>query len=182
MPDDEKTGRMPEPLMTSSVTVAAVLFSETVKLLAANGWEPIAGDSYPYWWRHAKLAEVGQCSISAALRYCWLAKENQKPDDLAPRIVGFLNELLAIDGAAIASLVETRVPCNEAMVAHPTVQTFYVTGSRVGMLGILNGLAGSPKTWPDAPDGFVPPGSIEAIFDGTDLVNFQIRPPEVKDE
>jgi hypothetical protein len=64
---------------------------------------------------------------------------------LAQRIVAFLNELTAIDPEAMLALVESRVPCNAALVGHPTVQV--VSGPlpdtfTVGILGILNGLCG----------------------------------------
>lgn len=53
--------------------------------------------------------------------------------------IAFLNELVRIDPEAVRQLVETRVDCNQAMVDHPSV---IVVGSRVGLLGILNGLFG----------------------------------------
>jgi len=70
-----------------------------------------------------------------------------------------LNEAVAADAVAVASIVAQRVPCNDALVAHPTIQV----GSDhpggpvvVGLLGILNGIFGV------APDGF---GAIAAVFD-----------------
>lgn len=58
-------------------------------------------------------------------------------------VVAFLNELVVIDRAAMTALVETRVPCNEALADHPTVQvSCREDGARVGLLGILNGLFG----------------------------------------
>jgi hypothetical protein len=68
-------------------------------------------------------------------------------------LIAFLNELIAIDPYAIAELLITRVPCNQQLADHPTVQVasgkdgggyiFIAPGTfRVGMLGILNGFCG----------------------------------------
>jgi hypothetical protein len=69
--------------------------------------------------------------------------------------IAFLNQLLLIDRQAISKLMETRVPCNQDMVDHESVQVALVPGTapqeerlRVGLLGILNGLFG---TFPDGP-------------------------------
>lgn len=75
-------------------------------------------------------------------------------------LIAFLNSLTAIDPVAMGELMAARVPCNEAMANHPTVQV--VAGGadgnvgkhagesavpagefRVGFLGILNGYAGA---------------------------------------
>lgn len=72
--------------------------------------------------------------------------------------IAFLNHLLKVDAEAIRALVETRVPCGEALTNHPTVQV-QAHGSEppsVGLLGLLNGLFGTE------PDGG---GPIAAVFD-----------------
>ncbi|MGP1664311.1 MAG: hypothetical protein ACTS5I_00045, partial [Rhodanobacter sp.] len=57
--------------------------------------------------------------------------------------IAFLNELIAIDPDAIAHLCVKRVPCNEALSDHPTVQVAPEQhGYSVGVLGIINGLFG----------------------------------------
>lgn len=64
---------------------------------------------------------------------------------LADRIIGFLNELIVIDHAAVSALIGTHVPCNEALADHPTVQVRNFTGDAgptVGIIGVLNGLCG----------------------------------------
>jgi len=57
--------------------------------------------------------------------------------------VDVLNSALNDDKEAITSLVENRVPCNNKLADHPTVQ---VSGEddnfRVGLLGIVNGIFG----------------------------------------
>ena len=58
--------------------------------------------------------------------------------------IQLLNDLLKLDPVAMQALVETRVPCNEALVNHPTVHV-YMRGEAdalVGLMGILNGLFG----------------------------------------
>lgn len=58
--------------------------------------------------------------------------------------IAFLNELLAIDGPAIAALIANRVPCNQTLAEHPTVQVSAQHGGyHVGLLGIINGLFGT---------------------------------------
>lgn len=58
--------------------------------------------------------------------------------------IDFLNSLVAKDADAVTTLIEQRVPCNQAMADHPTVQCLLTdNGGKVGLLGILNGLFGS---------------------------------------
>ena len=66
-------------------------------------------------------------------------------EQLADRIVAFLNELNAIDPKATTLLFSHRVECNRALADHPTVQVGGDTPDdrRVGMIGILNGLVGA---------------------------------------
>ena len=93
--------------------------------------------------------------------------------DLAHRICDFLNVLLEVDRNAIACLIANRVPCNQALADHPTVQVGPQHGGYyVGMLGILNGLCGVK------PDGA---GFLVAIFDGEgnrDLLRFEVHADE----
>lgn len=61
----------------------------------------------------------------------------------AAELVAYLNQLLELDRPAIAALVANRVPCNEDLGLHPTVQVGYQHGSyHVGLLGVLNGYLG----------------------------------------
>jgi len=72
-------------------------------------------------------------------------------------VINFFNELINIDKSAIAALIANRVPCNERLANHPTVQVGKQNeGYDVGMLGILNGLFGCDN------DGF---GGILFCFD-----------------
>lgn len=81
--------------------------------------------------------------------------------------IELLNELIRIDANAMAALIANRVPCNEQMANHPTVQCRAQHGGfHVGMLGILNGLFGviDYSGW----------GPITFVFDdGGDLVGFE---------
>lgn len=65
-------------------------------------------------------------------------------EELADLMIERLNEIARHDPEAIAKLIEQRVPCNDEMAEHPTVQvnTDY-GGPRVGVLGLLNGLVGA---------------------------------------
>ena len=72
-----------------------------------------------------------------------------KPDyETARKIVNLLNELLTLDRNAVACLIANRVPCNEALAGHETVQvTLQNEGFNVGLLGLLNGLCGSTEDY-----------------------------------
>lgn len=64
-----------------------------------------------------------------------------RPD--ADDLIAFLNELLEYDRNAVGCLIANRVPCNEALGEHPTVQTGKQHGGyHVGLLGLLNGYCG----------------------------------------
>lgn len=85
-------------------------------------------------------------------------------------VIEFLNSLIAIDASAVAELVKTHVPCNEALAEHPTVQAstdFY--GCNVGMLGIINGMFGvDERSW----------GPICWVTENGKPVRFQRTPTE----
>ncbi len=90
----------------------------------------------------------------------------------AQEIVDLLNDLMVRDRAAVAALIANRVPCNESLANHPTVQCGAQHGGFfVGMLGVLNGLAGHPGQR----------GPIVAVFsDATsdawgDLIAFRVE-------
>lgn len=78
-------------------------------------------------------------------------------------MITFLNDLLTYDRDAVAALIESRVPCNSALMDHPTVQVSFE--GQVGLLGILNGYVGV------RPNGV---GYVAAVYedDGT-LVRFE---------
>lgn len=58
-------------------------------------------------------------------------------------VIGILNGMLDLDPEATTALISHRVPCNEKMSEHPTIQVLRVNmGCRVGVLGLLNGLFG----------------------------------------
>jgi hypothetical protein len=87
---------------------------------------------------------------------------------LANRIIARLNEYVAIDPVAIHQLIEYRVPMNESLADHPSVQV-NAEGEVpvVGLLGLLNGIVG------------VIPGSeigyITAVFDDDGkLIRFEL--------
>lgn len=79
--------------------------------------------------------------------------------------IHLLNELLEIDPNAIGALVANRVPCNEGIADHYSVQVEHRnSGFNVGLLGIINGLFGIDD------DGW---GAIACEFDCGDLLKFR---------
>jgi hypothetical protein len=80
-------------------------------------------------------------------------------------VVKFLNELLEIDKPAIAALLANRVPCNQALADHPTVQVHSQHGGySVGMFGIINGLFGTDEKGC---------GQLRYVFDDGQLIRFE---------
>lgn len=67
-------------------------------------------------------------------------KESQAPATTA--IVSLLNEMVAFDPATVAALITARVQCSGWMSAHPTIQVIQDAVCYVGILGVLNGIAG----------------------------------------
>lgn len=68
-----------------------------------------------------------------------------------------LNEAMTCDNNAIGSMIDIRVPCNQDLAKHTTVQVArYGDGWRVGILGIINGMFGTDER------GY---GPISAILD-----------------
>lgn len=90
--------------------------------------------------------------------------------ELATAIVGLMNDLYQLDPAAVDRLVHSRVQCNEALADHPTVQVSEIDGDagiyQVGLLGVLNGLAGAndEDTW----------GAVAAMYEGGVLTGFSL--------
>jgi len=58
--------------------------------------------------------------------------------------VKVLNEALTLDRKAVEALFKYRVPCNESLAAHPTIQVTLDSAAhnRVGILGLINGIFG----------------------------------------
>jgi hypothetical protein len=83
-----------------------------------------------------------------------MIKEFITPQDA----VDLLNEMLRLDPAAATALLNARVPCNQDVANHPTIQVRgYGSGNpSVGLLGVLNGMFGTD-------DGGA--GPIGAVYD-----------------
>lgn len=69
---------------------------------------------------------------------------------MAERCVELLNEMIESDPEAVSGLCSARIPCNEALADHPTVQVGPCPScsddpqvDRVGLLGVLNGICGA---------------------------------------
>ena len=88
--------------------------------------------------------------------------------------VDTLNDLVAKDQTAIASLVNNRVQCNKALAEHESAQVMKDGSSawKIGLMGIINAMFGSSDV-----DTF---GAIAAVFDeDMSLIGFeQVRQPE----
>jgi hypothetical protein len=90
----------------------------------------------------------------------------------ARKIVDLLNEALALDPVSMHALVEHRVPCLPAVEGHPTIVPYADGGTlKLGMLGILNGIAGLDEQ----ASIFGPP--IVAVYADKDdrLTGFKVR-------
>jgi hypothetical protein len=90
---------------------------------------------------------------------------------IADRIVEIMNEALKLDSRAITELVEMRIPCDVALANHPSIQI--QAGNRgnpaIGLLGILNGLAGT-QVYKGVPGW----GRVEAVFeDDGSIITFR---------
>jgi len=62
--------------------------------------------------------------------------------------ISFLNSLLRVDHQAVEKLLECRVPCNDCMANHPSVQVQADPSGgnpTVGFLGVLNGIFGADE-------------------------------------
>ena len=58
-------------------------------------------------------------------------------------VANFLNDLYKIDPVAIIKLLKNKVPCNDQLALHPTVQCSVdeLTGETlVGIVGVINGI------------------------------------------
>jgi len=89
--------------------------------------------------------------------------------EVTDAMIRYLNELVKTDPEAMCQLAETRVPCNEALANHPTVQVS--AGNVVGLIGILNGFLGVDH------DGW---GFLCAEYnDEGKLIKFKRTPPRV---
>lgn len=95
-----------------------------------------------------------------------MLKESVTVDDA----IALLNEMLLCDIAATAALLANRVPCNQALADHDTIQVNAQHGAFfVGMLGVINGLFGVSNNGS---------GAIAYVFDndglgGRQLVRFE---------
>ena len=99
--------------------------------------------------------------------------------EAAGEVVAFLNDLLALDREAVEALVRHRVPCNQALTEHPTVQVGPIAENgqnHVGLLGLLNGLIGIDSSgWGYVAAEFdVPEATVQSTANAP-LLNSRIR-------
>lgn len=81
--------------------------------------------------------------------------------------VNLLNEAAKLDPHAVEALIKARIPANEALQNHPTIQC----SSAIGVLGMLNGLFGVfPEGHPKA--GWGPISAI--ISDDGSPIRFEL--------
>lgn len=82
-------------------------------------------------------------------------------------MIDYLNELLHLDPSTIGALVANRVPCNQYLAEHESVQVVSQNrGWHVGLLGILNGMWGTYNGVD---------GPIAVVFQDGNLVKFVKR-------
>jgi hypothetical protein len=77
---------------------------------------------------------------------------------MADLLIERLNEIAGHDPVAMGKLIDARVPCNDALADHPSVQVHDFDDDKppvVGMLGILNGLVGTIDDGPKKGWGFI---------------------------
>lgn len=90
-----------------------------------------------------------------------MIKETITVDDA----IALLNSMVKADPKATEALVEQRIPCNEALAEHPTIQVVGGEGPnppKVGLLGVINGMFGiDDQGW----------GPIAAQFKGDSAEN-----------
>lgn len=61
-------------------------------------------------------------------------------DQVFKTFLDTLNEAVKADPVAMAALCESRVPCNDVLADHPTIQVCGFDPSVVGVIGIVNGI------------------------------------------
>ena len=78
-------------------------------------------------------------------------------EELADLLIERLNEITKVDPEAMGRLIAARVPCNEELADHPTVQVRALKGEppAVGVLGLLNGLVGIIEDGPRKSYGLI---------------------------
>ena len=95
-------------------------------------------------------------------------KESISIDDA----IKLLNEMLAADISATAALLANRVPCNQPLAEHPTIQVHKQHDATfVGLLGVINGLFGVDDN-DYGPIGYVFADDDDPSNDGKRLVRF----------
>lgn len=88
----------------------------------------------------------------------------------AEEFAAFLNELVEADRVFVQALVDHRIPCNETIADHPSVQVGLEDGQyRAGLLGVLNGFLGTLDSGPKA--GW---GALTALYESGHLVKFAL--------
>ena len=117
--------------------------------------EPISDDSMSEWawWNSITKSspaalEQPDFSPESLLRGQEASESLATPDeDLARKICNFMNELLELDSKAVLDLCNNRVPCNQDVADHGTVQVIVSKTNKykVGLIGILNGICGIYK-------------------------------------
>lgn len=60
------------------------------------------------------------------------------PEQIQAVFIKVLNDAFKLDPKAMQALVELRIPCNQALCDHPTIQV--TNDGKVGLVGIINGI------------------------------------------
>ena len=95
-------------------------------------------------------------------------------------VLEFFNEMARVDSDALTALCDTRVPCNDTLADHPTVQVGADEDGgdpKVGLIGLLNGLLGAYGSEGGAREGW---GAFAAVYDEGKVVRFERLEPKEK--
>jgi len=104
----------------------------------------------------------GRCGADGVQPYESVQLEEAKTcPEQSPALVGLiidaLNSALAADPAAISMLFGIRVPCNQTLADHPTVQVLAPpqAGFTVSAMGVINAVAAAVTGAPGNTDGLI---------------------------
>jgi hypothetical protein len=79
-----------------------------------------------------------------------MCERNNNVHPVTDELIEFLNSALALDRVFMTEMVERRLPCNEGIANHPSIQIQDTrTGADTyccGFLGLINGFCGVAST------------------------------------
>jgi hypothetical protein len=99
--------------------------------------------------------------------------------ELADFFIERLNHLVSMDSRALTDLATYRVPINNLVKAHPSIQLLRIKKGvyRLGTIGLINSIIGSIDDGP-----FKGQGYVSAVYDGDNIIKFErtdLKPPPI---